>query len=265
MKISNLKKLSEKDLIVFDLDGTLIETKSRIDKQMSGLVARLLTVKKVAVIGGGRYEVFRDLFLRRLLCSRGLLKKLSIFPTTSTTFYRYDRGWRKIYSIELTRHEVSKIQRAFKEVFNKTGYVHPKKIYGELIDNRGTQVTFSALGQDIVTVLGNRGVKLKKNWLKKNFDIKMKMARMLARLLPDLEVRAAGFTSIDVTKKGIDKAYGIRQIQKHLKVPIKKMLFIGDAIFPGGNDYAIVRTGVDYIQVSEPGETKKIIELLLDR
>jgi len=77
-----------------------------------------------------------------------------------------------------------------------------------------------------------------------------------------LEVRAAGFTTIDVTKKGIDKAYGIRQIQKHLKIPISKMFFIGDAIFPGGNDYAVVRTGVDYMPVKNPEEAKKIINVL---
>jgi hydroxymethylpyrimidine pyrophosphatase-like HAD family hydrolase len=91
----------------------------------------------------------------------------------------------------------------------------------------------------------------------------MKIAKLVAKRLPNLEVRAAGFTSIDVTRKGIDKAYGIRQIQKQLHVPVKKMLFIGDAIFPGGNDYAVVRTGVDYIPVKGPEETKRIIKKLI--
>ena len=91
----------------------------------------------------------------------------------------------------------------------------------------------------------------------------MRITKLVAEKLPNLEVRAAGFTTIDVTKKGIDKAFGIYQIQKHLKVPISKMLFVGDAMFPGGNDYAVIRTGVDYIPVKGPEETKKIIREIL--
>ena len=91
----------------------------------------------------------------------------------------------------------------------------------------------------------------------------MKIAKLMAKYLPNFEVRAAGHTSMDVTKKGIDKAYGLKQIEKHLHVKIRDMLFIGDAIFPGGNDYAVVKTGVDYIPVKDPQETKKIIRSIL--
>ena len=124
-------------------------------------------------------------------------------------------------------------------------------------------MTFSALGQDVVKVLGKKGVKMKERWLKQNRALKMKIAKRVAKYLPRLEVHAAGFTSIDVTKKGIDKAYGLRQIEKQLGVKIKDMLFIGDAIFPGGNDYAVVRTGVDYMPVKGPAEAKKIIRAIL--
>lgn len=106
---------------------------------------------------------------------------------------------------------------------------------------------------------------MKEQWKKEHTPIKMKITRLMAKRLPDLEVRAAGFTSIDVTKKGIDKAYGIKQIKKHLKVPVRDMVFIGDAIYPGGNDYAVVRTGVDYIPVAGPKEAKKIIRGLISK
>ena len=91
----------------------------------------------------------------------------------------------------------------------------------------------------------------------------MQIAKLVGKYLPELEVHAAGFTSIDVTKKGIDKAYGLRQIEKQLRVKIKDMVFIGDAIFPGGNDYAITKTPVAYMKVLGPEETKKIIRSLL--
>jgi phosphomannomutase len=260
-----LPKLQKKELIVFDLDGTLAPSKAVMDAEMAGLFARLLAAKKVAVIGGGKYALFKLQLMAALKsCPPALFKNLYLFPTTSTSFYRYKNGWKNIYTLNLSKEERARIKKAFKEVFKETGYVHPKKVYGPVIEDRGTQVTFSALGQEIVAVLGKKkGVRLKDEWKRKNTKIKMKMAKLLAKRLPGLEVHAAGFTSIDVTRKGIDKAYGVRQIEKQLHVPIGKMLFVGDALFPGGNDYAAKRTGVDCIAVRDPEDTKKIVRKIL--
>jgi len=254
-----------KDLIVFDLDGTLTPTKSPMDDEMSALMARLLLVKRVAVIGGGKYGLFRRQLLARLDVPKQLLKRLFLFPTTATSFYRYQSGWRKIYANKLSSAQRRRIKSAIREVLEKIKYRPPPKVYGVAIEDRGTQVTFSALGQDVVAVLGKkRGTALKEKWSRENHGTKMRLAKALAKRLPEFEVRAAGFTSVDVTGKGIDKGYGLRQITKYLGVKIKKMLFLGDAIFPGGNDYAVVKTGVDYIPVNGAEETKKIIVGLLD-
>src|ERR1700690_451352 len=98
MKITNIRKLKPKSLIVFDLDGTLAPTKSVMNREMSGLFAKLLEAKKVAVIGGGKYELFKHQFLNALKAPKELLSKLFLFPTTSTSFYRYSGVWKKIYS-----------------------------------------------------------------------------------------------------------------------------------------------------------------------
>ena len=264
MKISNPKKLLKKKLIVFDLDGTLAPTKSAMDREMDRLLNKLLTVKQVAVIGGGKYELFRMQLLAQLSAPPALLKNLFLFPVTSTSFYKFQaRRWKKIYALELPLALRRKIKKTFYEVFRAVGYQSPKKIYGTLIEDRKTQVTFSALGQDVVAVLGKKGVAMKEQWLKENRAVKMKIAAEMTRRLPGLEVHAAGFTSMDVTRRGIDKAYGIRQIKKYLKVPIADMLFVGDAIFPGGNDYAALKSGVDYVAIKNPAETKQLIRRLL--
>ncbi|HEY4195665.1 MAG TPA: hypothetical protein VGM63_09015 [Mucilaginibacter sp.] len=44
-----------KKLIVFDLDGTLAESKAAIDNEMVSLLVRLLTVARVALISGGNW------------------------------------------------------------------------------------------------------------------------------------------------------------------------------------------------------------------
>lgn len=253
-----------KQLIVFDFDGTLVESKSYMDREMAALVRKLLSNKKVALIGGGKYPLLEELFLSRLHAPAPELRNLFLFPTTASLFYRYGRsGWKRVYANELSRAERKKIFVAFESVFEKLNYVHPAKVYGPVIEDRGTQVTFSALGQEIVARLGKKGVELKKKWTRENTPVKLKIAALVQKNLPGLEVRSAGYTSIDVTKKGIDKAYGIRQIEKHLKISRKKMLFVGDALFPGGNDYAALKTGVDCVRVKGPADTKKIIRAIL--
>jgi HAD superfamily hydrolase (TIGR01484 family) len=252
-----------KELVVFDLDGTLAETKSEIDEEMDRLLADLLAAKKVAVIGGGKYSLFRAQLLRRLTCPKALLRNLFLFPTTATSFYRYDRGWKNVYVHELTVGERTTIKRAMREVLREVRYVPPEKTYGKLIEDRGTQVTFSALGQDVVKVLGKRGVRLKAEWKRKHGKLKRRIAELLAERLPGLEVHAAGYTSIDVTRRGIDKGYGIAQIERYLGIPKRNMVFVGDALFPGGNDYAAKRAGVACMSVLGPRETKAFIRRVL--
>ena len=258
-----MKSLAQKDLIVFDLDGTLAETKSKLTPDMAETLRNLLKEKKVAVISGGAYKQFRKQLISSLDCPSELLKTLFLFPTTGTSFYKYDRGWKNVYSHSLSKTEKQKVREAVKDVLKKIEYVPPKKTYGKVLEDRGSQMSYSFLGQDVVAVLGAKGVQLKAEWTKKNTPLKLKIARMLQKELPALEVRAAGFTTIDITKKGIDKAYGIYQMEKYLKIPIKRMLFIGDALYKGGNDAAAKKSGVQTMATTGPSHTIKIIASIL--
>lgn len=107
-----------------------------------------------------------------------------------------------------------------------------------------------------------RGVAVKEEWHKRS-DVRPQLMKVLKRLLPRFTVRSGGLTSIDITKFGIDKAYGVRQIAKTLHMPIKKMLFVGDALYPGGNDHAAKQTGIRCIPVRGPEDTKTIIKKIL--
>ncbi|MCC7356367.1 MAG: HAD-IIB family hydrolase [Candidatus Doudnabacteria bacterium] len=266
MKITNLKKLKPKKLIVFDLDGTLADSKSVMGDEMAELITRLLQTKKVAVIGGGKYDLFKWQFIGALKkVPKNLLQNLFLFPTSGNAFYRYKSGWENVYSHDLSKEEKTQIRSAFERVFKKIGYKHPKKVYGVLLEDRKSQMSFSPLGQEIVTVLGKRGLQMKEQWRSKYDHIRHKMAQLLAKELPNLEVRTGGVTTIDITMKGIDKAYGVRQMEKYLKVKVKDMLFLGDAIYPRGNDYSVLKTKIDYIKVSDPKHTAKVIKAILEK
>lgn len=265
MKITNLSKLKPKKLIVFDLDGTLAESKTPMDKVMADLVKQLLEKYKVAVIGGGKYELFKWQFVSHLKASPQLLANLFLFPTSGNAFYRYKSGWKKVYSHNLSALEKKQIRAAFEQVYKEINYRHPNKIYGEILEDRISQMSFSPLGQDIATVLGRRGVKMKEQWRKKYDHVRMDIAKRLRKYLPNLEVRVGGITTIDITMKGIDKAYGVRQMEKHLKIKVKDMFFVGDAIYPGGNDYSVLKTKIDYMKIESPKDTQTVIKALLGR
>ena len=246
-----------KKLIVFDLDGTLTESKAEIDADTSSLLTRLLEIKKVAVIGGGKFEQFQKQLLSKLPLSKNLLVNLFLFPVTATSFYRYKNSdWVEVYGQNFSEKEKEEILSAFEKTFKELNYKHPANIYGELIEDRGSQITFSVLGQEAPT-------SLKEKWNKENPNIRSRMEEVLQKHLPGMEVKVAGLTSIDVTRKGIDKGYGVRQISKYLEVPLEDILFVGDAFFHEGNDEPVLKTGVLCFEVKNVEDIKSLIKYLI--
>ena len=134
-----------KKLIVFDLDGTLAESKSSLDPEMATLLHDLLGVIQVAVISGGNWLQFRKQLLSNLPHDERL-KNLSLLPTCGTKFYRYTDDWNKIYSEDFTNNEEKKIIGSLKKVIENVDF-KVEKVWGEVIEDRGSQITFSALGQ----------------------------------------------------------------------------------------------------------------------
>lgn len=242
-----------KTLIVFDLDGTLAPSKGALDDDTSKLFARLLAVVKVAIISGGDYPQFESQVLGRLPAASDL-SNLSILPTSGTKFFQYHGGWTKLYSDDLSDAEKKKIEDALEAAVAQSGF-QPAQSWGERIEDRGTQITYSALGQEAP-------LEEKSKW-DPDFSKRKQIKAILDTTLPEFSVRLGGTTSIDVTRPGIDKAYGIRKLRDVLGVPIAQMLFVGDALFPGGNDYPALEAGAESIAVRGPDDTKLVIETLI--
>jgi phosphomannomutase len=242
-----------KKLIVFDLDGTLAESKSSLDTEMSALLHDLLGIVKVAVISGGGWPQFEKQLLSNLPHDERL-KNLSILPTCGTKFFQYAGVWKKIYSEDFTTNEKEKIVRSLKKALGEAGF-KVEKVWGEVIEDRGSQITYSALGQQAP-------LEEKSKW-DPDFAKRKNIKTILDTFIPEFSVRLGGETSIDVTKPGIDKAYGIRKLRDILGISLKEMIFIGDALFPGGNDYPAEEAGVVSIPVRGPNETKRVTEAII--
>jgi phosphomannomutase len=240
-----------KKLIVFDLDGTLAQSKASIDADMSRLLHDLLGIVQVAVISGGDWPQFQEQVVSHLPRDKSL-ENLSILPTSGTKFFRYNGDWKELYSEDFTPGEKEKIVSSLQQAVAEAGF-KVDRVWGEVIEDRGSQITFSALGQQAP-------LEEKKKW-DSGFAKRKKIKAILDPLIPGFSVRMGGATSIDVTKPGVDKAYGIRKLRDILGISLKEMIFVGDALFAGGNDYPAEQAGVVSICVQGPHETKRIIQM----
>jgi HAD superfamily hydrolase (TIGR01484 family) len=248
-----------KKLIAFDLDGTLAPSKSHFNPRMVALFDKLLENYEVCVISGGKYELFQRQFLTQITSEPHLLAKLHLMPTSGTRYYRYkNNAWDLQYAEDFTPAEKAKIIKALAEGLEESGYA-VQKTYGDTIEDRDSQITLSILGQEIVAELGDEGVRIKEEW---DMDGKKKLAirDIVAPKIPEFTVRAAGATSIDVTKPGVDKAYGMQKLMKAVHITKEEILYMGDKIIPGGNDYAVEEMGIDCIAVRNWEDTAYAVE-----
>lgn len=247
-----------KKVIAFDLDDTLAVTKSPISDEMSRILIRLLEHYDVCVISGGNFDQFKKQVVDRLEAPNHALSRLHLMPTCGTRYYRYDElneKWALQYAEDLTNEQKKKIVDALEKVSKELG-LWEENPAGEIIEDRGSQVTMSALGQQATP-------EDKYAWAEKYKDVRPILRDKVAELLPDLEVRIGGTTSTDVTMIGIDKAYGMQKLIEAIDISKDEILFIGDKLEEGGNDYPVKAMGIDTVAVDKWQDTIFVLEGVL--
>jgi len=241
---------------MFDLDQTLAESKQPLAPDMAERITALLGQTKVAVISGGALAQFLKQVVNQL-SQEANLSNLYLLPTSGAQLYEYkDRTWKNVYAESLTETEAAHVISVLTEVAQTSGLIDfESPAWGERIENRGAQITLSALGQDAP-------IEDKKAWDPDKSKRKI-LQKLLAERLPEFAVGMGGSNSVDITRKGIDKAYGIQKIAEHLGLRIPDMLYVGDQLETGGNDEAATRTPIKTHAVSNPEETKQLIDQML--
>lgn len=241
-----------KRLVAYDLDGTLAESKQPIDPETAELLARLTKVAIVAVISGGDWPQFMQQLVGNLPDDTEL-DRLFLLPASGTKLYRYHARWEQVYAELFTDDERADILGALASSVSKQG-LDTAQSWGDKIEDRGSQITFSGLGQEAP-------LDAKQAW-DPDFAKRKRLQAALISLLPGFEVRVGGSTSVDITRKGIDKAYGMAKLATASGIPAAEMIFIGDALYPGGNDYAVHEAGIDTVAVRDVIETRRVSEAI---
>jgi HAD superfamily hydrolase (TIGR01484 family) len=256
--MTNSVILSQKRVIMFDLDGTLSKSKSSLDKTMASLIVELLRFRHVAVVSGGAFQQFKTQFLSKLP-NKANLQNLFLFPTSSASGYYYDsrrHRFFKAYNHALSKRDAERIIESFQTVFKEIEYTQPKKTYGPVLENRGSQLTFSALGQEAP-------LRLKQRWDPKQKK-RLRIRKALKRYLPEFEISIGGTTSIDVTRNGVNKTLCVKKLTERLGVNKRQLLYVGDALFRGGNDYIMRSANITCMPVSNPEDTRRLIQRIIN-
>lgn len=246
-----------KKLLAFDLDDTLAITKSPISDEMSEVLGKILEEFEICVITGGRYEQIKEQVINRLHIEPHKLNRLHLMPTCGTRYYRYnelDSEWQIQYAEDLTDEQKNLVIEVLEKSAKELG-LWEQKPAGNIIEDRGSQITFSALGQQATP-------EDKYAWDPEGTK-KANLRELAAQSLPGLEVRAGGSTSIDVTREGIDKAYGMQKLIDAIDISKDEILFFGDNLQEGGNDYPVKTFGIDVLDVEGWQDTVRRLETIL--
>ncbi|WP_382304098.1 HAD-IIB family hydrolase [Herbiconiux sp. UC225_62] len=224
-------------LVAFDLDDTLAPSKAPLDPRMAELLVRLLERVEVCVISGGQFGQFQSQLVANLPeGADDKLARLHLMPTCGTQYYRHEDGeWKQIYAENLTDDQKSRAMTALEASAKELG-LWETETWGPIMEDRGSQITYSALGQAAP-------IDAKAAW-DPTGEKKERLRAAVAAQLPDLEVRSGGSTSVDITREGIDKAYGMTRLAELTGIPLAEMLFVGDRLDEGGNDYPVKALGV---------------------
>jgi phosphomannomutase len=241
---------------LFDLDDTLAESFQPPTQEMIERLLMLLEYVPLAIITAAGFSRVETEFLDKMAISP-YINRFYVFPNSaSQCFVREESGWRLEYSVDLDDEDRAVIRKAIDDSITETGTIieeHPK--YKPLIIDRETQVAFTAIGLS--------ATKEDKNAWDPDQSKRKTLKHAIEQRIPKFEVLIGGKTTIDITRKGINKAYGVNWLSRRLGVPAREMLYVGDALYEGGNDAVVIPTGIDTHSVKSPDDTGLIIDNLL--
>ena len=250
-------------VVAFDLDNTLARSKKPMKDDMAERFSLLTTLIPVAVVSGGKYALVTSQITDRLTAEANRFH-LHLMPTSGTRYYRWDGGaWEQVFARDLSSEDRAKANTGHQEAIKHHRWRrhHLKNLlhcnpWGERIEDRGSQITFSALGQ-------NAPVEAKEAWDPTN-EKKNRLAQAVATDLPHLAVRSGGSTSVDISARGIDKSFAVQELARILGIDVHQIIFVGDRMDPDGNDYPAAVAGTRAVRVTGPADTVMLCDDIIE-
>lgn len=232
-------------LIAFDLDGTLTESKQPIDNKTARFLTSLANDYEIAIVTGGTMEQIKTQVLDRL--PNWVQDKMHLMPCSGAEYFRFGET---LYRNFIAKKEKAVMIPMITGLLKQMGYWIENPA-GDIIEDRGSQITISALGQ-------NAKIKDKEDW--DPFGTKRRQIRDVVKaMFPEYGVRVGGLTSVDISISNIDKEYAIKELLEWNQFETSEILYIGDRFRPGENDYPALLAGVTCLRVTSYTDTPRIV------
>ncbi len=243
--------LRKKKVIIADVDETICEPAQEINLRLAEKINGLIEKGMTFAFISGTHLVE----LQRMI-SAHLVEEHHLLAGTGTVYSIQKNGFSTlIHNYQLTAVEKAEIMAVFEKLIMEY-QLHPLTSKEDQLQDRESQIAFSALGRHAPLEL------------KRRFDPvgekRIQWIKFLRQYLDEnkYEIALGGTTTLDVTRKGLDKEWAIREFLKINNLSPEDVIFIGDKLYPGGNDYPAAKV-VDCIAVKNPDETTQKLKLFL--
>ena len=219
-----------KNIILFDVDGTLVESGDKIyDENRYKILNKLKNKYEIGIVGGGSLDkILKQLDFNKI--------QFDHYFTECGCDY-YDSNLNNIYKKNIREHQLyDKINILIKKALHFISTVS-YNITGHFIDLRN--------GIIYISLIGMQANEYERNYFKvldKKYNIRKKLITILRKeaetldILDKISINYGGTVGIGVYPVEYDKV----QVIKLLQSKYDKIIYFGDKYDEDGNDYYII-------------------------
>lgn len=250
--------LKNKKIFIFDVDGTIADSYCSVNKKDAEIICNLLVSGKIVVFATSRSrESVQEKVLNDLSCGSKYFSFVYILPAAGAAMYKWNnKEWEEVYRESMDANDIVKITEVYKRALHTIDPDIIKKVRPNIVNKKGVMLSCSALPVS--------ATKEERRLWDPNHKKRIQIIKEIVREFPYISANIGGSATIDITKIGINKAYGLNRFFEILKLNKKDALFVGDGIFPGGNDYCVLETGIETMKVESPEDTATKLQMFLN-
>jgi len=233
----------DRDIVLFDMDGTLTEARQAFSQVLSSPLWDLAKVADVGIVTGSDLNYVKEQ-MSVLIDSHSIRYRLHLLPCNGTKYLVPPTESRKPHSLvheaSMEQHLGAKDYKKLMEILmtlqaETVDFDIPRT--GNFISARGSMINWSPMGRNANQKQRRQFKKFDKEWnFRRQFMGRLTNEISDVGLHDEITVKFGGDTSFDIYPTGWDKTYALRHFGD------RNVWFVGDrARTPKGNDFEIFR------------------------
>ena len=255
----------KKNIVLFDMDGTLTEARRPIGIVMVRVLRELYHQDELAhqrpnveigVVTGSDLVYVKEQMKPLFEKDYDLAKRIHWLPCNGTKYYKFDGDWEILHSVDMrTSVGAAAFNNLMHQILIQQEHISALKIplTGHFVDYRGSMINWCPIGRNANDEDRRKFIEMD---TRNEFSIRDSyLARLRIKIATNrITCKLGGDTSFDIYPSGWDKSYCLKYFEGYNK------FFIGDRCSPNGNDHEIFQaiSGNSW-STKSPTETMKII------